>query len=81
MSAASRPAEQDSWHQSGAADRGRGRRVIFVVVLASQRLADGFHAILARRGTRLAAAIAGKQPAGIAALLRRMMPGRRAAGA
>ena len=54
---------------------------IFLVVLASQTLADGLQAVLARRGTRPATPIDGNRPAGLAAVLRRVMPGRRAARA
>ena len=54
---------------------------IFLVVLASQTLADGLQAVRARRGTRRAAPIDGNRPTALAAVLRRVLPGRRAAKA
>jgi peptide/nickel transport system permease protein len=54
---------------------------IFLVVLASQTLADGLQAILARHAAAPARVLSRWRPASLPALLRRVVPGRRAARA
>jgi ABC-type dipeptide/oligopeptide/nickel transport system permease subunit len=49
---------------------------IFLVVLASQTLADGLQAILARHGTAPRSELFSRRSASVAAVLRRLLPGR-----
>jgi peptide/nickel transport system permease protein len=49
---------------------------IFLIALASQAVADGLQAALARRGTRVAGPAAERAPARAPSALRRLLPGR-----